>query len=327
MGLWSILWRFIRGPTGTSAFPGGGMAKRTKECYGAWLARYGRFAGDERKVMRVETATRFLTSVVEDEDCAYSTQKQALNALVFFFRDVCGREEVDLGVRLRKTAARIPVVLDRAEIGGLFKQLDGDWRLMAQVMYGSGLRLTELLRLRVKDVDFKRSMVTVRAGKGDRDRVTVLPRSLTEDLEGQLERCRGLHEKDRAAQVAGVWLPPALARKLQRAGEEWSWFWVFPADELAEDPEGRVVRRHHRCGAVFQRKVKAAAAKVVPSKRVTPHVLRHCFATHLLEAGADLRTIQELLGHEDVRTTEIYTHVAVGVNGCGVRSPLDGLVA
>jgi len=215
------------------------------------------------------------------------------------------------------------VVLERAEVGELFKQLDGDWRLMAQVMYGSGLRLTELLRLRVKDVDFKRSMLTVRAGKGDRDRVTVLPRSLAEDLGAQLERCREMHGRDRAGQVAGVWLPPALARKLKRAGEEWSWFWVFPAAELAEDPEGQVVRRHHRCGAVFQRKIKLAAARVVPNKRVTPHVLRHCFATHLLEAGADLRTIQELLGHEDVRTTEIYTHVAVGVNGCGVRSPLD----
>jgi site-specific recombinase XerD len=345
-----------------------GLAKRTKECYGAWLARYGRFAGDEREVMRVETATRFLTSVVEDEDCAYSTQKQALNALAFFFKRVCGIEDPVFAVKLRKTGTRVPVVLSKGETQRLIEELEeggeefgrgrglnredaedakdfggvevepglgrvagdegkpggGRYGLAARLQYGAGLRLSELVRLRVKDVDLERGTVTVRQGKGDKDRCTVLPKSLREELAAQIERARGFWLKDREAGLAGVWLPGGLARKFRRAAESFEWFWLFPARQVSVDPESGIRRRHHLHGKVYNEAIKRAAASAGIEKRVTSHALRHSFATHLLEGGTDLRTIQDLLGHEDITTTEIYLHVAVGANGLGVVSPLDG---
>jgi integrase len=200
-----------------------GSARRTKECYGGWAARYARFAGSEREVMRVETASRFLASVVEDEDCAYSTQKQALNAVAFFFKHVCGVEEPVFNVKLRKTGARVPVVLSKGETERVFSKLgagDGRYHLAARLQYGAGLRLSELVRLRVQDVDLERGTVTVRQGKGDKDRVTVLPRSLGEKVAEQIERARELWRGDREAGLAGVWLPGALERKFRRAGED-----------------------------------------------------------------------------------------------------------
>ena len=303
-----------------------GLARRTKLCYGGWAARYAVFAGGEREVMRVETASRFLTSIVEDEDCAYSTQKQALNAVAFFFKYVCGVEEPVFQVKLRKTGARIPVVLSKEETHRVFKKLDspgGRHELAARLQYGAGLRLTELMRLRIKDVDLGRGTVTVRGGKGDKDRVTVLPQSLREDLARQVERARELWRADRDAGLAGVWLPGALARKLRRAAEGFEWFWLFPARQVSVDPESGVPRRHHLHGKVYNEAIKRAGAAAGIEKQVTSHALRHSFATHLLEAGIDLRTIQDLLGHEEITTTEIYLHVATGVNGLGVKSPLD----
>lgn len=310
-----------------------GLMKRTKQCYGAWAARYARFAGSEHAVMQVATATRFLTAVVEDEDCAYSTQKQALNALAHFFKYVLGVEKPVFGVKLRDTGTRVPVVLSKPETQRLFEKLrEQDQRgalyeLAARLHYGAGLRLSELVRMRIKDVDLERGTVTVRCGKGDKDRVTVLPKSLREEVARQIESAREVWKGDREAGLAGVHLPGALARKFRRAAETFEWFWLFPAKQISVDPETSTRRRHHLHGQVYNEAIKRASGAAGIEKRVTSHALRHSFATHLLENGTDLRTIQDLLGHEDITTTEIYLHVATGANGLGVVSPLDGMAA
>ena len=195
--------------------------------------------------------------------------------------------------------------------------------MAARLQYGAGLRLSELVRLRVQDVDLERGTVTVRQGKGDKDRVTVLPQSLRAAVASQVERAREVWRGDREAGLAGVWLPGALARKFRRAAETFEWFWLFPARQISVDPESGIRRRHHLHGQVYNEAIKRAATAAGIEKRVTSHALRHSFATHLLEGGTDLRTIQDLLGHEDISTTEIYLHVATGVNGLGVVSPLD----
>jgi integron integrase len=305
-----------------------GLARRTKQCYGAWAARFAVFADGARKVMQVETATAFLASVVDDEDCAYSTQKQALNALAFFFKHVCGVEEPVFGVRLRKTEARVPVVMSKEETQQVFEKLDeakGCYGLAARLQYGAGLRLTELARMRIKDVDLGRGTVTVRGGKGDKDRVTVLPKRLREELAVQVELARELWRGDRDAGLAGVWIPGALGWKFRRAAESFEWFWLFPARQVSVDPEDGTRRRHHLHAKVYNEAIKRAATAAGIDKQVTSHALRHSFATHLLEGGTDLRKIQELMGHEDITTTEIYLHVATGVHGLGVESPLDGM--
>ena len=320
-----------------------GLAKRTKQCYGAWAARYAVFAGGERAVMQIETATRFLTSVVDDEDCAYATQKQALNALAHFFKHVLGVEEPVFGVKLRDTGTRVPVVLSKQETRKLFEKLGererqpketkgkeaehsyGRYELAARLQYGAGLRLSELVRLRVQDMDVGRGTVTVRQGKGDKDRVTVLPKSLCKEIARQIEQAREVWQGDREAGLAGVYLPGALARKFRRAAESFEWFWLFPARQTSTDPESGIRRRHHLHGKVYNHAIKRAAEAAGIEKRVTSHALRHSFATHLLENGKDLRTIQDLLGHEDISTTEIYLHVAICENGLGVASPLDGV--
>jgi integron integrase len=216
----------------------------------------------------------------------------------------------------------VPTVLSRKECQQLFEALEGTPRLMAELMYGSGLRLMELLRLRVKDLDLTRQQVIVRGGKGDKDRVTVLPEVLVERLRAHRDRLRGLHEQDRASGLAGVWLPEALARKYPGAGVSWEWFWFFPSRQTSLDPHAGVERRHHLLEGAFQLAVRQAARKARLNKRVTPHTLRHSFATHLLEGGADIRSVQDLLGHADVATTQIYTHV-MNRPGLGIRSPLD----
>jgi site-specific recombinase XerD len=317
------------------------LALRTKQCYGAWAARYAVFAGGEREVMQVGTATRFLTSVVDDEDCAYSTQKQALNALAFFFKYVLEVKEPVFAVKLRDTGTRVPVVLSKPETQKLFTELKEQeakavpakekdpekphsrYELAARLQYGAGLRLSELVRLRIKDVDVGRGTITVRCGKGNKDRVTVLPQSLREEVEKQVERARKIWQGDRNTGLAGVWLPGALARKYRRAAESFEWFWLFPARQISVDPESGIRRRHHMHSKVYNDAIKRAAGAAGIEKHVTSHALRHSFATHLLENGTDLRTIQDILGHEDISTTEIYLHVATGANGLGVVSPLD----
>ena len=300
-----------------------GLALRTKDTYGSWAVRFAHWAGSRERVMNPVCAKEWLTMLVSEKKVAYSTQKQALNALVFLYKDVCGMTEVDLGVRLRKTPQKIPVVLDAQEIMAMVEKLEPAYKLAAKLQYGTGLRVSELARLRIKDVDTKREQLTVKCGKGDKDRVTMLPHQLITDIEELKKSARERYDYDREKGVAGVALPGALARKMPKAGERWSWFWLFPANHLSMDPESEVRRRYHLHAGVYGRALTRAAELAGIEKRVTSHVLRHSFATHLLEQGCDIRTIQDLLGHKDVTTTEIYTHVAAGINGRGVVSPFD----
>ena len=266
---------------------------------------------------------RFLSYLAVKERCAGATQRQALNAGVFFIREALGRDPGDLGDYDRpKRRRNVPSVLSREECQRLFEQLDGTTRLMAELMYGAGLRLSELLRLRVKDVDLERLQLAVRAGKGDKDRLTMIPRSLKTPLRAHRERLRVLYEKDREAKLPGVALPEALARKWPKAGEQFEWFWLFPSRNLMRDHRYGMVRRHHVLDERFQRAIREAAARAKLDKRVTPHTLRHSFATHLLENGTGIRDLQDLLGHADVSTTQIYLHTAKQT-GVGIRSPLD----
>jgi integron integrase len=305
-----------------------GLSLRTKQCYGAWVARYAVFAKEEQEVMQVATATRFLTYVVEDEDCAYSTQKQALNALAFFFKYVLDVAEPVFEVKLKKTGTRIPVVLAKSEARQLIGKMeetetkDARYALAARLQYGAGLRLSEVMRLRVQDVDLERGTVTIRQGKGGKDRMSVLPKSMMKDLAAQVEYARSLWQRDTDNGQAGVYIPGALARKFRNAAETFEWFWLLPAKQLSTDPESGRRMRHHMHDKVYNEAIKRAARATGIEKQVTSHALRHSFATHLLENGTDLRTIQDLLGHEDITTTEIYLHVSMS-HGLGVSSPLD----
>ena len=302
-----------------------GLALKTRAAYASWAARFGLWAGSVKRALDEGVARDYLSWLVTDENVAFSTQKQALNGLVFYFKEVCGREEVDMQVRLRKTPKRVPVVLNVREILTLIDKMEEPMRLAAQLQYGSGVRLKELVSLRIKDVDLDRGTVTVRGGKGDQDRTSILPESLKEKLVEQKKKARKMFEEDSANGRPGVALPGALFKKMPRAGEKWEWFWLFPADKESTDKESGIVRRHHLHGGSYGNAISRAAKAAGIEKRVTSHVLRHAFATHLLERGTDLRTIQELLGHSDIRTTEIYTHVAEKMNQLGVRSPLDSV--
>jgi integron integrase len=300
------------------------LARRSEETYLGWIKRFIVWSGKRHpKEMGAVEVRGFLTHLAAERNVAVATQAQALNALVFLYREVVPTELEWIGDFERaKRPKRLPEVLSREEVGRVLAELPGTYGLIAKVLYGAGLRLMEGLRLRVKDVDFARGRIVLREGKGAKDRVTVLPESLRALLSNHLERVRGLYREDRRNGVAGVWMPGSLAVKWPKAGTEWAWQWVFPSAELSRDPESGVVRRHHLNEATFQRAMKAAALKAVPTKRATAHTLRHSFATHLLEAGTDIRTLQQLLGHKDVATTQIYTHVMVKP-GLGVRSPLD----
>jgi integron integrase len=299
-------------------------AWRTERTYREWAWRLARFVGEHGlEAADGQDLKRFLGELAVRGRVSVSTQKQALNALVFLFREGLGRDPGDLsGYELARRGRRLPAVLTRQECLRLFEAMSGTARLMAELMYGSGLRLNELLRLRIKDVDVERLRVTVRAGKGDKDRMTVLPEKLADGLRGHRERVRGLYEADRAADLAGVWLPEALERKYPGAGKSWEWHWLFPSRQVMRDPHSGLRRRHHVLDATFQHSVRQASRAAQLNKRVTPHTLRHSFATHLLESGVDIRTLQDLLGHVDVSTTQIYTHV-MARPGLGVRSPLD----
>jgi len=302
------------------------LSLSTERTYQHWLRPFYRFVqGKAVGTLTGEDARDFLSHLAVERRVAASTQNQAFNALLFFYRHVLGREEeidrVREGVRARRRR-RLPVVLTKTEVAEVLERIEGVHALAARLIYGSGLRLKECLRLRVQDLDLARGMITVRSGKGDKDRTTVLPESLKEALTGHLEGVRRVHERDRAGGVDGVALPGALERKYPNAGKEWGWFWVFPAQGLSLDPRSGKVRRHHIHETGLQRAFKQAVRKAGIPKRASVHCLRHSFATHLLEKGYDIRTIQELLGHSSVQTTMIYTHVA-GRNVLGVRSPLD----
>lgn len=299
---------------------------RTETSYREWARRFCAWLGTRTlEESGDEDIKRFLTELAVKQRLSASTQRQALNAVVYLFREVVGREPGDFsGFEVSRRTARVPTVLTIAECRALFASMQGTTKLMAQLMYGAGLRLMELLRLRVQDVELERGIVTVRGGKGGKDRVTVLPESLKVPLAGHLERLRGLFEQDRAAGLAGVWLPPPVENKMPKVGQTWIWQWLFPSRETAVDPRTGVRRRHHVQDSAFQSAVRKAAVAARIDKRVTPHTLRHSFATHLLQAGHDIRTVQELLGHADVETTMIYTHV-LNKPGVSVHSPLDQL--
>ena len=301
------------------------FAQRTEESYVDWIRRFIVWSGKRHpREMGTVEVRGFLTHLAAERNVAAATQNQALNALVFLYREVIGGELGWLdGFEPAKRGARLPEVLSRAEVQALLAQLSGTNGLIARLLYGTGLRLLEGLRLRIKDVDFARGMIVVRDGKGGKDRVTMLPESLRGALQAHLHRVRELYDADRAAGVAGVWLPKALAVKYPQAQVEWPWQWVFPSANLSTDPESGQRRRHHVSDAGVQRALKVAAQAAKLARRAAPHMLRHSFATHLLEGGTDLRTLQELLGHSHVSTTQIYTHV-MARPGLGVRSPLDG---
>jgi integron integrase len=301
---------------------------RTEQTYEGWIERFARFLKtDALEAQGSAEVASFLDALATDQRLSASSQRQALNALVFLYREVFQQELGDFAdYRQAKARSNVPVWLTKEEIKQLFKCLRPNWCLMAKVMYGGGLRLMELLRLRVKDVDLIEEIITVRGGKGDKDRFVPMAHAVVETLKMHLEKIRTLHNADRQAQVAGVWLPEGLARKYPKAGEEWSWFWLWPDKAFSVDPRSGLRRRHHVSDRAFQVAIKTAAKKAGLNKRVTPHVLRHSFATHLLEAGSDIRTVQELLGHADVETTQIYTHI-MKRPGVGVRSPLDSFFA
>ena len=300
------------------------MSLRTEETYLHRIKEYILFH-DKRnpEALDRDDIRAYLSHLANNRDVAASTQNVARSALFFLYRDVLGWSMERLeGVTPARHSQHLPTVFTRQEVRAVLSQMNGLHHLMASLLYGSGLRLLECIRLRVKDIDLETGQIVLRDGKGARDRVTMLPDSLREPLGRQRERVRLLLEDDRAAGQANVFLPDALKRKYPNAAHEWAWQWVFPAARLSTDPRTGQVRRHHASEDTLQRAVKTAILNSDIAKHGSCHTLRHSFATHLIEDGYDIRTVQELLGHADVRTTMIYTHV-LNRGGKGVRSPLD----
>jgi integron integrase len=297
---------------------------RTERAYSQWVKRFIRFHGMKHpRELGAPHITAFLSSLANRSNVAGSTQNQALAAVLFLYREVLQVELplMDEIVRARRPK-RLPTVLSSAEARSILDRMDGVHGLIARLMYGTGMRIMECLGLRVKDLDLERRQIVVRQGKGGKDRVTMVPETLVDALRSQIDEARRIHKLDRERDVPGVELPFAFGRKNPGAGRLWGWQWVFPQDHLSIDPRSGIRRRHHRYEQTFQRALRRAAQKANVFKPVSSHTLRHSFATHLMEAGYDIRTVQELLGHKDVSTTMIYTHV-LNRGGRGVVSPLD----
>lgn len=297
---------------------------RTEQAYLDWVRRFVVFHGRRHpRELGHAHVEAFLTHLAVEGNVAAATQNQAKSALLFLYKEVLGAELPWLdGVESAKRPARLPVVLTVEEVRGVLQRVDGTRGLILRLLYGTGMRLLEALRLRVKDVDFQRREILVRDGKGARDRVTMLPDRLALPLREHLARVKALHDDDLRAGYGEVYLPYALARKYPNAAREWAWQYVFPSAKRSVDPRSGAVRRHHADDQNVQRAMRAALREAGIAKPATPHTLRHSFATHLLESGNDIRTVQELLGHRDVATTMIYTHV-LNRGGRGVLSPLD----
>lgn len=298
----------------------------TERCYLGWINRFLYFHKEKHPCDCMESdVASFLEHLTLKRKVSGATQAQALNALVFFFARVLEQPLGDIGPFKRpKKPKRLPTVLSSQEVKALLRNLTGNNRLMVYLMYGSGMRVMECVRLRILDLDFDYKQILVRSGKGNKDRSVPMPGSLSDALQAQVERVKQIHEEDLAAGYGSVYLPGALARKYPNAEKELRWQYLFPASRIAQDPRTGSVRRHHIHQSVIQRCIKQGAEQIGINKRVTSHTMRHSFATHLLETGTDIRTIQALLGHADVSTTMIYTHIA-GVSSHGARSPLDRL--
>lgn len=297
---------------------------RTEESYVQWIKRFILFHGKRHPAeMGEQEITAFLTYLAVKKNVAASTQNQALSAILFLYKKILN-QDLDWmdGIVRAKRPQRIPEVLTPEQVRALLKQLTGTHQLIARLLYGTGMRLMEAIRLRVRDINFGYRQITVRSGKGEKDRVTILPDSLINPLQVHLARVRAVHARDLEEGYGRVYLPYALERKYKNASREWGWQYVFPSHKRSVDPVSREIRRHHFDERNLQRAIKEAAARLGYSGRVTTHTFRHSFATHLLESGSDIRTVQELLGHSDVKTTMVYTHV-LQRGGRGVRSPLD----
>jgi len=297
----------------------------TEKSYVDWVRRYILFHGKTHpNEMGSREIESFLTNLAVVRNVSASTQNQALSALLFLYQSVLGIEIEGVNAIRSKKPTKLPVVLSQREVQALLAAMSGINGLIANVLYGTGMRLMEVIRLRVQDIDFDRNEITVRSGKGAKDRVTMLPKSVKPLLEQHLLARREVFNDDAAKNQHSVYLPEALARKYPNADKEWRWQYVFISTKLSVDPRSDIVRRHHRDEKTIQRAMKKACDEIGLTKRASPHTLRHSFATHLLEGGYDIRTVQELLGHKDVATTMIYTHI-LNRGGQGVRSPLDGL--
>ncbi|MBI4861094.1 MAG: integron integrase [Candidatus Riflebacteria bacterium] len=300
------------------------LSLRTERVYNGWVRRFSSAVRNKNpSSLEPQDVERFLSRLAVEDRVSASTQNQAFSALLFFFRHVLDRNIEDLSKTVRaRGRRRLPVVLSTQAVRRLLGLVPPPYQLMTRMLYGSGLRLQECLELRIKDVDFQQHIVTVRSGKGEKDRQTILADNIEADWTKHLEDVKATYQQDRAQGLPGVAMPTALERKYPNAGKEWDWFWAFPAPSLSVDPRTRIVRRHHQHPSALQKQFKRAAQTAEVTGHATIHCLRHCFATHLLEAGYDIRTVQELLGHSKLETTMIYTHVAQRLR-LGVRSPLD----
>ncbi|MDH4233440.1 MAG: integron integrase [Nitrospirota bacterium] len=303
-------------------------AYSTERSYLDWAKRFFRYVHETKgndALFASDDIKQYLSHLAIKQRVSASTQNQAFNALLFLFRDVLGQDIGNLGDTVRaKRGTRLPVVLTNDEVKALFSTMSGTGLLIAQVIYGSGLRLMELARLRVMDIDFDMQVITVRNGKGDKDRTTVLPESVKNRLRDHIEKVKTLHEKDLAAGYGEVYLPDALAKKYKNANKEWGWQYVFPSARLSVDPRSGKVRRHHISETAIQSAIANAVKKAGIVKHATVHTLRHSFATHLLMSGVNIREVQSLLGHKSVETTMIYTHVLRDMKNAP-QSPLDAL--
>jgi integron integrase len=302
---------------------------RTEQSYCDWVKRYIRFHNmQSRQELNPaeEKIELFLSHLAVEGNVSASTQNQAFNALLFLYREVLHQELNQINALRAQRPARLPVVLTPDEVKLVIGAMTGPPQLIAKLLYGSGLRLMEALRLRVHDLEFAMRQITVRDGKGAKDRFTVLPDALIAPLKEHLQRVRLTHEQDLRDGYGSVYLPGALDRKLTAAAKQWPWQYVFPSQGLSTDPRSGAIRRHHLDEGTLAKAIRVACARARITKRVTSHTFRHSFATHALQRGADIRAIQEHLGHEDVSTTMIYTHV-LRIGGAGMKSPLDGLFA
>lgn len=301
------------------------LSYKTEKSYVHWIERYGHWCSSHQEGGHADKLRGYLSHLAVDRHVSKSTQQQALNALVFFYKQVLNTEVGDIGQFRPATAPkRLPVVLSRHEVADLLRKMQGTTQLIASLLYGSGLRLNEALSLRIMDVDFDRHIITIKSGKGDKDRAVMLPASLEARLRLQRDIALTTHQHDLTNGFGEVYLPNAIERKFPNAAKEPGWQYLFQSTTIGACPRTGVMRRHHLHETTVSKAIKAATRAAKIAKRVGAHTLRHSFATHLLESGTDIRTIQQLLGHAHVSTTQIYTHVAIN-GAAGVRSPLEAL--